>query len=167
MRSGVVRSLAVHGTPLVAIALAGFVLLGGACARDSSTAPDDATVTQSIDDGGAACTSTLDALLTTAWTACPATFSTDPQLLCGSSFPPTGLYEQSYGDLQSLWWDWGTHGIACFYDATGARVGLLQYDDVQTYCDRRSYSIRAGQTADLQFTAPRSLISCAVADGGT
>jgi hypothetical protein len=157
---------AVESTPLAAIAVAGLVLLGGACARDSISAADDATVIQTTDDGGAACTSTIDAILATAWTACPATFSTDPQLLCGSFPPIQGLYQQTYGDLRTLWWDWGTHGIACFYDATGARVGLLQYDDVPTYCNQRSDSIRAGQTADLQITTPRSLISCSAADAG-
>ena len=132
-----------------------------------SGADRDATVEQSTDGGGGACTTTMEGILAIAYAACPPAFSTDPQQLCGSFPPIQGLYQQTYGDLRALWWDWGTHGIACFYDASGARVGVVQYDDVPTYCNRQSYSIRAGQTADLQSNAPHLLISCSTADAGS
>ena len=47
-----------------------------------------------------------------------------------------------------------------------ARVGVVQYDDVPTYCNQRSFSIQAGQIAELQVTTPGFVIPCSAADAG-
>ena len=159
--------VAVQWIRLVAVAAVALVFLGSACgSRSMPAAEGGATADQTTDDASTACTSTIEAILAIAYAPCPSTFSTDPQQLCGSFPPIFGLNEQDFGGLRALWWDWGTHGIACFYDASGARVGVVQYDDVPTYCNQRSFSIQAGQIAELQVTTPGFVIPCSVADAG-
>ena len=122
------------------------------------------------------CTGTLEQVQTAGFRggqpACPATYGAVMQTPPGCG-PMTRLVTyKPCGGFLVLLANCSLHGFYCVYDAvSSALVGSVVYDDIPTFCQRRSYCIQGGTLpAELQCTERGHLFNTCVleaVDGGT
>jgi hypothetical protein len=141
--------------------------IGGAGNTSTSggTLGSGGTVTGGNSAGGAspaACTDTLDAVRKSSFGDCPATLC-EAQASATSCRPQTGSstigscgtcgpsdYSNCYGFVR---FDWGTHSKTCYYGGQSPNgryervtdlIGMMVSDDVPSYCNQTSYTLRGG-----------------------
>jgi hypothetical protein len=76
----------------------------------------------------------------------------------GSNIGAT-IYDSQCGQHEVLSWSWGTHGMACYYDA-GRLVGLLMADDIDSFCNHTKRFIEIGATVNCPDSARQLVVYC-------
>jgi hypothetical protein len=87
-----------------------------------------------------------------------------PVLYCQT--PGIGIFGAECGQRRTLSWDFGTHGMTCFYEQ-GVLVGLTMWNDTPAFCAGTSNGIEVGSIEGCPTSAETLLIDCnPFSDGG-
>jgi len=145
-------------------------LYGGHCKRDGGTtvdapnAVDVASDSPLVVDAGP-CKGESGDLYSLGWIEpCPSLVDGGvPILYCQS--PGVGVFGALCGQRRTLRWDFGTHGMTCFYEQ-GVLVGLTMWNDTPAFCEATSNGITVGVVEGCA-SAETLLFSCnPFEDGG-
>jgi len=79
--------------------------------------------------------------------------------ICVGSNIGAMIYDSRCGQHEVLLWSWGTHAMACYYDA-GELVGLLMADDTNSFCNHTKMYIEIGATVNCPGSAQELVVYC-------
>ena len=97
---------------------------------------------------------------------CPSTVDAGVPTLSCSGYVGAQIYEALCGERQTLRWQWGSHGMTCFYQQ-GSLVGLEMRNDTPAFCGGSSNSIQAGSVVECPASAETQVLDCnPFVDGG-
>ena len=144
---------------------------GGHCKQDAAATVDapigvDLTNDSPLVVDAGACKGDVSDLDRLGWIGpCPSLVDGGvPALFCQS--PGIGVFGASCGQRRTLRFDWGSHGMTCFYDQ-GVLVGLTMANDTPAFCSATSNGIEVGSIEGCPTSAETMLINCnPFSDGG-
>lgn len=120
---------------------------------------------QMVDAG--ACKGEVGNLSVLGWVEpCPSLVDAGVPTLSCHGYVGARISEALCNQRQTLSWEWGTHGMTCFYEQ-GALAGLKMWNDTLAFCGNASFSMEVGAVVDCPASTETLVLDCSpFADGG-